>query len=142
MNLRVWQRFVMTCALVIGATTAYATDYIDPSGFMLSYPEGWFLLSGSKVNEVREVFPPDLQQWLTKNKIDLLFMVDNSPGTSPKVAELNARFPALAKILADFGMNVAYETVVDEFQKLFFGPNGNDGLMQREVWIDTTDTLT
>lgn len=46
------------------------------------------------------------------------------------------------KILADFGMNVAYETVVDEFQKLFFGPNGNDGLMQREVWIDTTDTLT
>ncbi len=45
------------------------------------------------------------------------------------------------KILADFGMDVPYETVVEEFQKIFFGPNGNDGLMQREVWIDTTGTL-
>jgi len=45
------------------------------------------------------------------------------------------------KILADFGVHIDYQTVVDEFQKLFFGPNGTDGLMQREVWIDTTDTL-
>lgn len=45
------------------------------------------------------------------------------------------------KILADFGIDVPYNTVVDEFQKIFFGPNGNDGLMQREVWIDTTSTL-
>ena len=45
------------------------------------------------------------------------------------------------KILADFGVHIDYPTVVDEFQKLFFGPNGTDGLMQREVWIDTTDTL-
>lgn len=45
------------------------------------------------------------------------------------------------KILSDLGMEIDYQTVVDEFQKLFFGPNGNDGLMQREVWIDTTGTL-
>jgi len=45
------------------------------------------------------------------------------------------------KILADLGMEIEYQTVIDAFQKLFFGPNGNDGLMQREVWIDTTDTL-
>ena len=45
------------------------------------------------------------------------------------------------RILADFGMQVPYETVVEEFQKIFFGPNGNDGLMQREEWIDTTGTL-
>lgn len=45
------------------------------------------------------------------------------------------------KILADFGMEVAYDTVVEEFQKIFFGPNGNDGLMQREVWIDTSGSL-
>ena len=44
-------------------------------------------------------------------------------------------------ILAQFGVELPYETVVDEFQKIFFGPNGNDGLMQREVWIDTTGTL-
>jgi HAD superfamily hydrolase (TIGR01548 family) len=45
------------------------------------------------------------------------------------------------KILADFGMQVPYDTVVEAFQRLFFGPNGNDGLMQREEWIDTTGTL-
>lgn len=45
------------------------------------------------------------------------------------------------KILADLGMEIDYQTVIDAFQKLFFGPNGNDGLMQREVWIDTSDTL-
>ncbi|HEU0120738.1 MAG TPA: HAD-IA family hydrolase [Bryobacteraceae bacterium] len=45
------------------------------------------------------------------------------------------------RILADFGMAVDYPTVVEEFQKIFFGPNGNDGLMQREEWIDTTGTL-
>ncbi|MBL8236447.1 MAG: HAD-IA family hydrolase [Bryobacterales bacterium] len=45
------------------------------------------------------------------------------------------------KILADFGMTVEYQTVIDAFQQLFFGPNGNDGLMQREVWIDTTGAL-
>jgi HAD superfamily hydrolase (TIGR01548 family) len=45
------------------------------------------------------------------------------------------------KILADLGMQVDYDTVILEFQKLFFGPNGNDGLMQREVWIDTTGAL-
>jgi HAD superfamily hydrolase (TIGR01548 family) len=45
------------------------------------------------------------------------------------------------KILADLGMEIDYQTVIDAFQKLFLGPNGNDGLMQREVWIDTSDTL-
>jgi HAD superfamily phosphatase len=45
------------------------------------------------------------------------------------------------RILADLGMPVPYETVVEEFQKIFFGPNGDDGLMQREVWIDTSGAL-
>jgi hypothetical protein len=38
-----------------------------------------------------------------KNKVDILFMVDDSPGTGPKQAELRARFPQLIKILDDFG---------------------------------------
>lgn len=47
------------------------------------------------------------------------------------------------RILADFGMDIPYETVVRDFQKIFFGPSGNgsDGLMAREVWIDTTGAL-
>ncbi|HYP09541.1 MAG TPA: HAD hydrolase-like protein [Bryobacteraceae bacterium] len=38
------------------------------------------------------------------------------------------------KILADSGIEVAYDTVVKEFNRIFFGEN-NDGLMQRERWI-------
>jgi hypothetical protein len=38
-----------------------------------------------------------------KNKVDILFMVDNSPSMLPKQAELQARFPLLIKILNDFG---------------------------------------
>lgn len=42
------------------------------------------------------------------------------------------------KILADMGHTVPYAKVVEEFQKLFLPP---DGLISREVWIDTTGTL-
>ncbi|MBI2689477.1 MAG: HAD family hydrolase [Acidobacteria bacterium] len=45
------------------------------------------------------------------------------------------------RILADFGIDIPYPTVVDAFQKIFFGPNRNDGLMQREEWIDSTGSL-
>jgi hypothetical protein len=38
-----------------------------------------------------------------KNKVDILFMIDDSPSMSPKQAELKARFPQLIKILDDFG---------------------------------------
>src|SRR5262249_27616147 len=38
-----------------------------------------------------------------KNKVDLLFLIDNSPSMAPKQAELTARFPQLIKILDDFG---------------------------------------
>ena len=37
-----------------------------------------------------------------KNKVDLLFMIDNSPSMAPKQNELRARFPQLIKILDDF----------------------------------------
>jgi hypothetical protein len=38
-----------------------------------------------------------------KNKVDILFMIDNSPSMSPKQNELKARFPELIKVLQDFG---------------------------------------
>ena len=38
------------------------------------------------------------------------------------------------KILLDSGIVIAYDTVVREFNRIFFGAN-NDGLMQRERWI-------
>jgi hypothetical protein len=38
-----------------------------------------------------------------KNKVDLLFMVDDSPSMAPKQMELKARFPELIKVLDDFG---------------------------------------
>jgi hypothetical protein len=38
-----------------------------------------------------------------KNKVDLLFLIDDSPSMAPKQAELKARFPELIKVLDDFG---------------------------------------
>jgi HAD superfamily hydrolase (TIGR01548 family) len=39
------------------------------------------------------------------------------------------------RILKDLGVPVAYDTVVDRFNKLFVGENGVDGLVNRERWI-------
>ena len=41
-----------------------------------------------------------------KNKVDILFMVDDSPSMAPKQTELKAEFPQLIKILDDFGQSV------------------------------------
>jgi hypothetical protein len=38
-----------------------------------------------------------------KNKVDLLFMIDNSPSMAPKQTELRNRFPTLIKALQNFG---------------------------------------
>ncbi len=38
-----------------------------------------------------------------KNKVDILFMIDDSPSMMPKQAALQARFPDLIKVLDDFG---------------------------------------
>ncbi len=39
------------------------------------------------------------------------------------------------KILADLGHEVEYAAVVDQFNKLFLGENGQPGLIMRERWI-------
>jgi HAD superfamily hydrolase (TIGR01548 family) len=39
------------------------------------------------------------------------------------------------RILGDFGIDVPYETVVEEFNKLFLGHNGAEGLIHRERWV-------
>lgn len=39
------------------------------------------------------------------------------------------------QICADLGVQVPYDTVTKFFCDIFFGPNGNDGLVAREVWV-------
>lgn len=39
------------------------------------------------------------------------------------------------QICSDLGIQVPYDSVVKYFCDLFFGPNGNDGLVSREVWV-------
>lgn len=39
------------------------------------------------------------------------------------------------RILADFGKDVEYDTVVDEFNRLFLGHGSVEGLISRERWI-------
>lgn len=38
-------------------------------------------------------------------------------------------------ICAELGVSVPYETVSKFFCDIFFGPNGNDGLVSREIWV-------
>jgi HAD superfamily phosphatase len=38
-------------------------------------------------------------------------------------------------ICSDLGVTVPYDSVVKYFCDLFFGPNGDDGLVSREVWV-------
>ena len=38
-----------------------------------------------------------------KNKVDILFIIDNSPSMRPKQQQLGERFPELIKVLTDFG---------------------------------------
>jgi HAD superfamily phosphatase len=46
----------------------------------------------------------------------------------------NNDFALSQKILADSGIEIPYDTVADEFNRIFFGEN-NDGLILRERWI-------
>lgn len=39
------------------------------------------------------------------------------------------------QICSDLGVSVPYDTVAKYFCEIFFGPNGNDGLVAREVWV-------
>jgi HAD superfamily hydrolase (TIGR01548 family) len=39
------------------------------------------------------------------------------------------------RILRDLGYDIEYKTVVDQFNKLFLGHNGTEGLINREQWI-------
>ena len=39
------------------------------------------------------------------------------------------------QICADLGVTVPYDVVAKHFCELFFGPNGDDGLVSREVWV-------
>ena len=52
----------------------------------------------------------------------------------------NNDFALSQKILADEGVPVAYEDVVREFNRIFFGEN-NDGLILREKWIAQPEFL-
>jgi HAD superfamily phosphatase len=52
----------------------------------------------------------------------------------------NNDFALSQKILADAGIDIPYETVATEFNRIFFGEN-NDGLVLREKWIASPTLL-
>jgi len=45
------------------------------------------------------------------------------------------------QILLDLGHDIPYDTVVDRFTRIFLGENGTEGLINREVWFDTSGVL-
>ncbi len=57
--------------LVAFASAASAGNYADPSGFSLTYPEGWFAITQNQMGDVKDALPQELKNWVTNNKIDL-----------------------------------------------------------------------
>jgi hypothetical protein len=53
------------------AAAASAGDYSDPSGFSFHYPDGWILLNKQSLAEGLKSLPPEISEWVGKNKIDL-----------------------------------------------------------------------
>lgn len=47
----------------------------------------------------------------------------------------NDDWPLTHKLIQDAGVEVDFDSVVREFQRIFRGPNGYDGLIQRERWV-------
>jgi HAD superfamily phosphatase len=45
------------------------------------------------------------------------------------------------RLLADLGHEVPYPAVVERFNRIFFGEDGLEGLIRREVWLDTSGVL-
>ncbi len=45
------------------------------------------------------------------------------------------------QIVLDLGKDVAYDEVADRCNRLFFGENGTEGLINREVWFDRKGVL-
>jgi hypothetical protein len=56
----------------------------------------------SPVTTVTQETPVRVEQSI-KNKVDILFMVDDSPSMAPKQAQLIQRLPQLIQVLEDFG---------------------------------------
>jgi hypothetical protein len=50
-------------------TAAVGGEYNDPSGFSITYPDGWF--SVAKFNAQVGKLPQELRNWIAKNNIDL-----------------------------------------------------------------------
>lgn len=66
-------RFPLATSLLVItlATSALAGSYSDPSGFSLTYPEGWITITGASVNNSSNPLPENIQQWMRKNRLDM-----------------------------------------------------------------------
>ena len=53
----------------------------------------------------------------------------------------NNDWDLVQRLVADRGIHVPYDRVVEEFNRIFLGHNGTEGLIHREVWFDTKGVL-
>jgi hypothetical protein len=78
---------VMCLGLILSVSSTQAVEHKDTSGFSLSAPNDWTLIS--KINQ--QNLPADTRQWLSKNRIDLnrLSVVLLRPGTGDFIENMN-----------------------------------------------------
>ena len=70
---------VVWAGLAMGmARGALAGQYVDPSGFSFTYPEGWVVVSGAG-NLNTAALPPAAQDWVRRNQSSLSNIEDVAP---------------------------------------------------------------
>lgn len=61
---------VVALAACLCTQAAQAGTHVDPSGFRLTYPKGWFAVGETALGEVSEGLPPGVKARMTRNNVD------------------------------------------------------------------------
>lgn len=101
--------------LIACAVQASAGTYSHPSGFSLTYPDGWIAVSRESLSEKHdEALPPELKQWIDKNNIDLnriaVYLTRQGEAQSPENVNVviePQQVPTSGNAATDYGNHLA-----------------------------------
>lgn len=64
--------FVLVGLIFVGGVgAARGGEYADPSGFSITYPDGWVVVNRAAMSGAQQALPPEMRDWVAKNKLDL-----------------------------------------------------------------------
>ncbi len=66
-----WRFMLGGLLLIIATQSGMGGEFRDPSGFSFTYPNGWVPITRDKMDDVKQVIPPALKDWIDRNHVDL-----------------------------------------------------------------------